>query len=266
MWVLPIPPFTRFSDESLPYSGIEYADLDYATSLHFAAIGSDNGHDGSSGLPLLNHPEVINDFAFRAIHAEAVIGKQLVAAYYGTPPSTSYFSGCSTGGRQATQAALRFPADFDGIIAGAPATDHNHLLGWSGLLSHYVGATSPDTAVDASSSSKFISPALWPAVSAEILRQCDGLDGVQDGIIAEPDDCEFNVDALRCDARNVNQTDGCLTEDQVEALRNIYSPLLSASGQLLYPRYTPGAEADPFAAAAFGGLFSSLAAVRIIRT
>ncbi|KAJ7328419.1 tannase and feruloyl esterase [Mycena albidolilacea] len=239
---------------------IEYADLDYATSLHFAAIGSDNGHDGSSGLPLLNHPEVINDFAFRAIHAEAVIGKQLVAAYYGTPPSMSYFSGCSTGGRQATQAALRFPADFDGIIAGAPATDSNHLLGWSGLLSHYVGATSPDTAVDASNSSKFISPALWPAVSAEILRQCDGLDGVQDGIITEPDDCEFDVDALRCGAGNVNQTDGCLTEDQVEALRNIYSPLLSASGQLLYPRYTPGAEADPFAAAVFGGLFSSLAA------
>ncbi|KAJ7202721.1 tannase and feruloyl esterase [Mycena haematopus] len=236
---------------------IEYSDLDYTTSLHFAAIASDNGHDGQSGLPFLHHPEIINDFAFRAIHAEAVVGKQLVHAYYGSSASKSYYSGCSTGGRQGTQAALRFPGDFDGILAGAPATDFNHLLGWLGLLGHYVGATGPDSAVNATTSETFITPELWSVVSAEILRQCDELDGVLDGIITEPDDCDFQVNAIRCGR---NQATGCLSAIQVDALQKIYTPLLDVSGRLIYPRYTPGAEADPEAATIFGGTFSSLPA------
>ncbi|KAJ6452480.1 tannase and feruloyl esterase [Mycena sanguinolenta] len=234
---------------------IEYADLDYTTSLHFAAIASDNGHDGASGLPFLGHPEIINDFAFRAIHAEAVVGKQLVEAYYGRPASKSYFSGCSTGGRQGTQAALRFPSDFDGILAGAPATDSNHLQAWTGILGHYIGATSPDSVVNTSAS--FIPPELWSVVSAEILRQCDELDGVLDGIITEPDDCDFQIDPIRCEA---NQTTGCVSAVQADALNKIYTSLLDDSGQLIYPRYTPGAEADPNAATVFDGTFSSLTA------
>ncbi|KAF7340540.1 Carboxylic ester hydrolase [Mycena sanguinolenta] len=239
----------------LLFYGIEYADLDYTTSLHFAAIASDNGHDGESGLPFLNQPEIINDFAFRAIHAEAVVGKQLVQAYYGHSASKSYFSGCSTGGRQATQAALRFPADFDGILAGAPATDFNHLGGWIGILGHYIGATNPDSVVNTSAS--FIPPELWNAVSAEILRQCDALDGVLDGIITEPDDCDFQIDSIRCEA---NATAGCASAAQADALQKIYTPLLDGSGRLIYPRYTPGAEADVDAAIVFGGTFSSLTA------
>ncbi|KAJ7750795.1 tannase and feruloyl esterase [Mycena metata] len=224
---------------------IDYVNLDYGTQLHFAAVGSDNGHDGGSGTDpgdadqLLNHPEVINDFAFRAVHVEAVIGKEIVRAYYGTPAAKSYFLGCSTGGRQATQAALLFPDDFDGIVGGAPATDFNHLTIWQGLISHYVGAPiSPATP-----SSKFIPPALMSVVSAEILRQCDALDGVVDGIITEPDACEFRPEAIQCTKGN---TTNCLTPIQVQALKNIFTPLFGLDGQLVYPRYPPGAEADPF--------------------
>ncbi|KAJ6479361.1 tannase and feruloyl esterase [Mycena vulgaris] len=226
---------------------IDYIAVDYGASLHFATVGSDNGHDGESGLPFLNHPEVINDFAFRAIHVEAVIGKHIMEVYYGKPAAKSYYLGCSTGGRQGTQAALRFPEDFDGILAGAPATDFNHIMGWFGSLSHFVGAGNdsvPDT------SPKFIPPALWAVVSAEILRQCDALDGVVDGIITEPDDCHFRPEAIACTA---NQTTNCLTPPQVQALKNIYSPLLGSHGELIYPRYAPGAEADPTAGAIFGG-------------
>ncbi|KAJ7662861.1 tannase and feruloyl esterase-domain-containing protein, partial [Mycena rosella] len=228
---------------------IDYISLDYGASLHFATFGTDNGHDGPSGLPFL---EVINDFAFRAVHVEAVIGKQIVQVYYETPAAKSYYLGCSTGGRQGTQAALKFPGDFDGILAGAPATDFNHLTGWSGLLTHFVGATDPSmTAVD--TSPKFIPPPLWTVVSTEILRQCDALDGLVDGIITEPDDCDFRPDTLACRG---NQTDNCLTPPQVEALKNIYSPILGLQGQLIYPRYSPGAEADPIATALiFGGAF-----------
>ncbi|KAJ7249407.1 tannase and feruloyl esterase [Mycena rebaudengoi] len=234
---------------------IDYLSLDYGASLHFATFGTDNGHDGQSGLPFLNHPEVINDFAFRAIHVEAVIGKQMAQAYYGRPATKSYYMGCSQGGRQGTQAALKFPEDFDGILAGAPATDANHLLGWMGLLTHYIGATNV-TLGAVNTSPKFIPPTLWLVVSAEILRQCDLLDGVADGIITEPDICNFRPETLLC--TRSKKTD-CLTAIQVQALRNIYSPVVDGS-KLIYPRYSPGAEADPLGGVLFGGSFSSLTA------
>ncbi|KAJ7202625.1 tannase and feruloyl esterase [Mycena pura] len=230
---------------------VDYIGLDYGTSLHFASIGSDNGHDGTSGLPFLDHPEVINDFTFRAIHVEAVIGKQIIESYYAKPAAKSYYLGCSTGGRQGTQAALKFPDDFDGIVAGSPATDWNNLQGWSGMLSHFVG--SPNF----TDSPKFLTPTDWSVVSAEILRQCDQLDGVLDGIITEPDDCDFRVSPLLCAA---NQTTGCLTSTQVETVKNVYSPMLGLNGELLYPRYSPGAEADPTRAAILGGPFFPFAA------
>ncbi|KAJ7132682.1 tannase and feruloyl esterase [Mycena filopes] len=230
---------------------IDYANLDYGTSLHFAAVGSDNGHDGSGGGPFLHHREVINDFAFRAVHVEAVVGKQIVRAYYGTPAAKSYYLGCSTGGRQGTQAALKFPEDFDGIVAGAPATDFNHLTIWQGLLSHYVGA--PVSA--GSTPPQFLPPALWSVVSAAILRQCDALDGVVDGVITEPDACEFRPEAIQCAGQN---TTSCLSAIQVEAVKNIFSPLFGLGGQLVYPRYSPGAEADPTAAQILGGQFFSI--------
>ncbi|KAJ7645068.1 tannase and feruloyl esterase [Mycena polygramma] len=217
---------------------IDYANLDYGASLHFAAVASDNGHDGNSGAVFLNHPEVINDFAFRAVHVEAVIGKQIVQAYYGNAAAKSYYLGCSTGGRQGTQAALKFPGDFDGIVAGSPATDFNHLSLWQGILSHYVGAPTSSVAP----SPKFLPPALWAVVSAEILRQCDDLDGVVDGIITEPDACDFRPEAIQCTGGN---TTGCLTAVQVESVKNVFTPLFGVQGQLLFPRYSPGAEADP---------------------
>ncbi|KAJ7073308.1 tannase and feruloyl esterase [Mycena belliarum] len=226
----------------------QYSRLNYGSSMHFATVGTDNGHDGNTGLPFLHHPEVINDFAFRAIHVVTVVGKQIVAAHYGAPAAKAYYLGCSTGGRQGTQAALRFPDDFDGIAVGAPATDWNHLIGSSGIKSHYVGGTAP--APFNNTSPKFIPAALWPMVSAEILRQCDGKDGVLDGIITEPDDCAFNPAPLAC---KPGQTADCLRPPQIQALRNIYSPLLDKHGKLLFPRFTPGAEADPKAAQIFGG-------------
>ncbi|KAJ7867845.1 tannase and feruloyl esterase [Mycena leptocephala] len=182
---------------------VDYNALDYGTSLHFAAVGSDNGHDGSSGLPFLNHPEVINDFAFRAIHVEAVIGKQIVEAYYGRTAAKSYYLGHTSG--------PEVPRNFDGILAGAPATDFNHLQGGSGFLSHYVGARSLNPADD--TSPKFLSAAEWSIVSAEILKQCDTLDGVLDGIITEPDECDFRPEAIQCAG---NATADCLTPTRLK--------------------------------------------------
>ncbi|KAF7350350.1 Carboxylic ester hydrolase [Mycena venus] len=211
---------------------IAYEDLNYGSALHFATVGSNNGHDGDSGRPFLENPEVLNDFAFRSIHVEAVIGKQILEVYYGRPHDKAYYLGCSTGGRQGTQSALKYPTDWDGIIAGAPATDFNHLLHWSAMLARYIGSPNPD------SSPEFIPPDLWKLVAGEILNQCDGIDGVRDGIITEPDACNFRPEALLCAGPD---SEKCLSLPQVEALRKIYSPLYD-NGELIYPRYDPGAE------------------------
>jgi Tannase and feruloyl esterase len=233
--------------------GIDYLNLDYGSTLHFASVGSDNGHDGQDGRQFLNNPEVINDFAFRAVHVEAVLGKQIVEAYYGTPHHKSYYLGCSTGGRQATQEALLFPEDFDGLVAGSPATDFNNLGGRQVLLGRFVGAPSHTT-------DSFIPATLWPIISQEILKQCDGLDGVMDGIITDPDLCTFRPEALLCSSPTSN-TSQCVTAPQVAALRNIYQPIFGTEGQLLYPRYDPGAESAGNFIDMFSGDISSLAAV-----
>ncbi|KAG6915854.1 hypothetical protein DXG01_009561 [Tephrocybe rancida] len=224
---------------------IDYLNLDYGASLHFATVGSNNGHDGTDGSVFVGHPEVLNDFAFRAIHVEAVIGKQIVEEYYGSPHHRSYYLGCSTGGRQGTQAALKYPDDFDGIIAGAPATDWNHLIGEITMLARYIGAPHIGT------SPSFIPPALWDIIAAEILKQCDGLDGIVDGIITEPDACDFRPEALVCVGDSA--TEGCVSVPQLEALRKIYQPLFGPEGELLYPRYDPGTEEGGFAQAGFNG-------------
>ncbi|KAG6827381.1 hypothetical protein H0H92_012037 [Tricholoma furcatifolium] len=215
--------------------GIDYSNLDYGTSLHFATVGSNNGHDGLSGRVFLNNSEVIKDFAYRAVHVEAVVGKQIVEAYYKRPHDKSYFLGCSTGGRQGTQSALKYPADFDGIVAGAPATDWNTYLGWDAMLGRYVGVP------HANKSASYIPPDLWNTIATEILNQCDAIDGAEDGIITEPDACEFRPETLLC---NDDNTAACITRAQLGALKRIYQPLYGTNGELVYPRYDPGTEAD----------------------
>ncbi|KAJ7049406.1 hypothetical protein C8F01DRAFT_1265482 [Mycena amicta] len=181
---------------------------------------------GRRGLPFLNHPEVINDFAFRAIHVEAVIGKQLVAAYYDALVSKSYYLGRT---RHGLESPSRAGPGCSRISSARPIL-------W--------GTQNSCSQLD------------WAVVSAAILRACDALDGLVDGLITEPDDCQFDVDGLECRA---NQTSGCLTATQVDTVKNVFSPLLGRNGELLYPRYSPGAEADPAHTALLGGPFFSIA-------
>jgi feruloyl esterase len=217
-------------------AGIDYANLDYTSSLHFASIGSDNGHDGIAGLPLLNQPEVITDFAWRSIHISAELGKQIVEHYYGAKANKNYYLGCSTGGRQGMQSALKFPGDFDGIMAGAPAVDFNHLVAWIAFLAidlgFPIGESSPSAIPDS----------LWAVVSAEIINQCDLLDGVADGIISEPDDCHFNPDVLLCGV-STTDTSQCLSQPQLAAVKKIYAPVINPNdNKFIYPRFDPLAE------------------------
>jgi feruloyl esterase len=237
--------------------GFDYADLAYATSLHFAAIASDNGHSEIpvSAAAFLNQPEMITDFSHRGAHVSAVIGKQVTEAFYGGPPSKSYYLGCSAGGRQGAQFALKYPDVFDGILAGAPAVNWNRFMSWTGMLTTYGGQPLQNA------SDTYVPPNLWKMISQVILQQCDDLDGLADGLIADPDACVFDLTSLHC-PHNSKSTD-CLTPAQVNALYQFYTPLRGTDGEVLFPRFDPGAEADVKFGYPLNGLFTLLPQVSL---
>jgi feruloyl esterase len=186
-----------------------------------------------------------------------VVSKAVVKNYYCRPASKAYYVGCSTGGRQGFKMIQDFPDDFDGVLAGAPAIDFNHLLGWGGMLSRYNGAPS---------GTPTISVALWEAVRLDIIAQCDKLDGVEDGIIDDPDLCDYDPKGLLCDANETEVDPLCLSTLQAEIVRKVFSPLLGEDGELLYPRYDPGTSFSGTAQIIFAGNLFPFSLVGILLT
>ena len=128
------------------------------------------------GGVFLGHPEKLVDFGYRAVHEMTVAAKAIIDAFYGTAPKLSYWNGCSTGGRQGLMEAQRFPADYDGIIAGAPANPQTRLAAWN----VYVGQAALKDPANTIPSSKY------PMIHRAVLNACDALDGLKDGLIGDP--------------------------------------------------------------------------------
>jgi feruloyl esterase len=126
--------------------------------------------------------------------------------------------------------AQEFPEDFDGIVAGAPAFAFNNLTSWSGSFLPLTGKMGDP---------KFVPVQMWSKIHEDILNQCDALDGAKDGVIEDPDYCNYDPKGLVCAS---GATSGCLTPLQAETVRKIYSPLKHTDGSLIYPRFTPGSE------------------------
>lgn len=139
-------------------------------------------------------------------HLSTVIGKAISTLFYTKPIKKSYYLGCSTGGRQGFKAAQDFPYDFDGIVAGAPALAFNNLTSWSG---HFYNLTGPP------GSPTFLPPNLWVTVHLDVLKQCDALDGLIDGIIEDPRICSYDPSGLLCTGTN---TENCLTLTQIQTV------------------------------------------------
>lgn len=124
-----------------------------------------------------------------------------------------------------------WPDDYDGIIVGAPGENFNNMISW--VLSFYLKTGD-------SSSPDFISAETWTGlIHNEIMKQCDGLDGVEDDIIEDPNVCDFRPEELICEG---NSTEGCLTGRQVRMVRAIFSPLYGSMGELVFPAMQPGSE------------------------
>src|SRR5262249_31721300 len=169
---------------------ITYQGLAGAVKAGYAAASTDTGHaaGGTNAAWALGHPDRITDFGYRAIHEMTVKAKAIIKAFYGDSARRSYFSSCSNGGRQALMEAQRFPEDYDGIIAGAPA---NY---WTPLLP--AGAW--DTQATQGDAASYIPAAKIPTISAAVLKACDALDGVADGLINDPRACHFDPASLLC--------------------------------------------------------------------
>jgi hypothetical protein len=213
---------------------IDYRAMGVAIRQGYSSASTDTGHpSATAGGPdatwALNHPEKITDFGYRAIHLMTQIAKSLVAAYYGNAPQHSYFSACSNGGRQALMEAQRYPEDYDGIIAGAPANYWTHLLA-AGIWNTQSLALNP---------ASYISAKKLPVIASAVNNACDKIDGVTDGVLNDPRECHFDPNVLLCKDADA---DSCLTAPQITAQKKLYEGAHDSYGKLIYPGFLPGAE------------------------
>ncbi|KAK0336850.1 hypothetical protein LTR02_000331 [Friedmanniomyces endolithicus] len=231
---------------------VHYVDMQYVTSLGFAAIGDNGGHNSSAfdgGWMYFNN-EGILDWVYRARHAATEAGKQVINQFYGEKASYSYYLGCSTGGQQGLHSAQYFPDDFDGIIAGSAAADFNHLQAWSGRFVELTGLNSTDP--------KFLTLDQWTLVQSYIFNQCDAaLDGVNDGILEDPTICKFDATAIPVCGGASNST--CLTSTQINTVEQVFTELFNTEGQLLYTQLLYGSQIDAFRLGQLSGSIQGIA-------
>ena len=210
---------------------IPYLSMAASVTRGYAAGATDTGHKGGDNAKwALGHPEKITDYGYRGIHEMTAFAKTAVQAFYGKSPQRAYFVGCSNGGRQALMEAQRYPQEYDGILAGAPANNWTHLLTTALWVMQSTGAD-PQS---------YIPQAKWKAVEAAVNNACDARDGVRDGVLNDPRECRFDPATIQCSAGA--NSDTCLTAAQVQGLKKIYAGAHDARGRLIMPGLLPGAE------------------------
>ena len=215
-------------------SSINVSELAALVRQGTAAVATDTGHDGTELDFGYGNDDAIADWGHRAVHESIVSAKALAARFYGRTPRYSYFAGCSTGGHQGLMEAQRYPADFDGILAGDPGNNRTNLnfgFLWQFLSNHEPGDNGHPilTATD------------LVLVNRAAMKQCDALDGVVDDVIADPRQCKSAPEQLRCSA---GKTRNCLSGRQLEALEKMYTGARRRdTGAIIYPGWPVGSEA-----------------------
>src|SRR5215467_12273524 len=186
-----------------------YGDMQIALRLGYATAATDTGHQGGDGMFALGHPEQIVDFAYRALHETTAESKRLIKAMYSRNADLSYYKGCSTGGRMGIMAAIRFPDDYDGIIAGALANRHIHMH-TAGFARQVTLARNPDMA---------ISPEKAQLVSEAVMNKCNTL---HETFLNNPQQCTFDFSTLLCKNPGDNVSNECLSKPQLAAVEMFY--------------------------------------------
>jgi feruloyl esterase len=209
---------------------IPYGAMAQAVMGGYATAGTDTGHVGNTASFVPGHPERLVDYGHRAVHEMTVAVKAVIQSLYGNASQRSYWNGCSTGGRQGLMEAQRYPADYDGIIAGAPVNARVHQMVWELWVAQ---AVHKDEA-------SYIPPAKYKTINDAALARCDADDGAKDGLLTSPDRCRFDPSVLQCKA---GDDMSCLTAPQVAAAKQIYTPAKNPrSGKEIFPALQPGSE------------------------
>jgi feruloyl esterase len=212
---------------------ISYGALADGLRLGYAVANTDMGMATPSNATadiFVNRPERWADWGYRATHEMTLMAKQVVRAYYSRDAKRAYFVGCSTGGEQALMESQRFPDDYDGIVGGAAANNrtgvHVSIL-WNFAANERTPAS-------------YLTPPARSILSQAVENACDSLDGVKDGVIADPTKCHFDPASLQCKGTD---RENCLTESQVETANQLYSgPVNPRTAQSLYPGLPKGSE------------------------
>ena len=218
---------------SLAIGGMRYLELGYAVA------STDTGHE-ASGIEAgwaLNNPERLANYGHVAVHRTAQTAKAIISAYYSRTSDYSYFNGCSNGGRQALMEAQRYPDDFDGIIAGAPAYNITNIAG-AFIRNIQAVFPKPDSA-----RTPVVTADNLALIERAALDRCDAADGVRDTVIDAPTKCRFSLNAVKACPADTAAAD-CLTRAQRRAIAAIYAPT-KAAGKEIYPGQPLGAEHDP---------------------
>ncbi len=205
-------------------------DLPRGVARGYASATTDTGHKSSDSTWMMGDPDRLANYTHRANHLLAQAGKAITAAYYAKAPRLSYFIGCSGGGRQGLKEMQAYPADYDGIIAGAP------------------GPKTPEMTVrrmweilrrDARPG--LMAPADWALIAEEGAKTCDREDGVADGVAEDPQTCRFDPAVLQC---GKERTGRCLSAEQVEFAGGFYSPMKDEAGRAIDGGLLPGVLVD----------------------
>jgi hypothetical protein len=204
-----------------------------ALSRGYAVVSTDGGHqarnpaDASFG----SDPEALADYQYRSTDRVAMVAKKIVTQYYGRLPQHSYMVGCSNGGREAMIASQRYPNDFDGIVAGDPAFDLTRAAIAEAWASARFAEIAPRDANGIPQLHLALSDSDSKLLSTAILKKCDSLDGLTDGLIENPEACRFDPAALQCKAE---KNDSCLSLGQVHAIQQTFAGPKSSAGAALY--------------------------------
>nr|WP_237686499.1 tannase/feruloyl esterase family alpha/beta hydrolase [Arthrobacter jiangjiafuii] len=213
-----------------------------------ASASTDMGHQGlNDGSWAAENPQAQIDFAYRGVHVTALTAKALIEQFYGQPPAFSYFTGCSDGGREALMEAQRFPDDFDGIAAGAPANNmavqNTYHHAWNVLANK-----------DAAGNFILLADKL-PLIHTAVLDECDDLDGLADAVLDDPRACDFDPATLICaDGQDPAE---CLSPEEAAVVQRLHDGAVDENGrrleqaishewgsELAWTLFVPGAQGD----------------------
>ncbi|MBE0367549.1 tannase/feruloyl esterase family alpha/beta hydrolase [Pseudoalteromonas aurantia] len=218
-----------FCGEVSPYPSMAGIIRKYATMSH------DGGHTayGFDGKWARNNEQLKIDFAYRANHVVAVVAKEIMEKYYHSKPQYSFITGCSKGGHAGVMAAKRYPNDFDGVIARGPTINYTDV--------NLVNCMDNAKAILDHNDQPILNLDDVAMISKAVMSECDGDDGIIDGVIGDPRICSFKPATLQCEAGKVKN---CLLEDKVAAVNALYAPSLNSQGEEVFGGLPYGSEPE----------------------